>query len=49
MFGAASIGLDDEDGVIPHLIETSGWDAARLKKDLEAALAKLPEVKSCSI
>lgn len=36
--------MDDEDGQILKLIKTAGGDVKRLKKDVEAALAKLPSV-----
>ena len=36
--------LDDEDGIIGRLIDESGGDEARLKKDLNAAIAKFPVV-----
>ncbi len=40
----AKVMLEDEDGIIQRLIQSSGGDDVRLKKDLEAALAKLPSV-----
>ena len=36
--------LEDEDALIPNLIRASGGDPARLKKDIEKHLAKLPSV-----
>jgi len=37
--------LEDEDGQIQRLVKTAGGDTARLKKDVEQALAKLPVVE----
>lgn len=37
--------MEDEDGQILRLIKTAGGDAARLKKDIEQSLAKLPAVE----
>lgn len=37
--------MEDEDGQILRLIKTSGGDAARLKKNIEQSLAKLPAVE----
>jgi len=36
--------LDDEDGIISRLIEASGGNEARLRKDVESAIAKFPAV-----
>lgn len=36
--------LDDEDALTARLIQTCGGDEARLKKDVEAAIAKFPAV-----
>ena len=36
--------LDDEDGIIPRLIEAAGGDEAKLRKEIDASLAKLPSV-----
>ncbi len=36
--------LEDEDGITPRLIQASGGDEARLRGDLDAAIAKFPEV-----
>lgn len=37
--------MEDEDGQIQRLIKTAGGDAARLKKNIEQSLAKLPAVE----
>ena len=37
--------MEDEDGQILRLIKTAGGDAARLKKNIEQSLAKLPAVE----
>ncbi len=36
--------LEDEDGLTERLVQAAGGDAARLKKAVEASLAKLPSV-----
>ncbi|MBI2234033.1 MAG: AAA family ATPase, partial [Micavibrio aeruginosavorus] len=36
--------LQDEDGQVPRLIETAGGDMARLMRDVEQAIAKMPVV-----
>ena len=36
--------LDDEDGIISRLIESCGGNEARLRKDVESAIAKFPAV-----
>lgn len=36
--------LDDEDGIVSSLIQASGGDEARLRKDVESAIAKFPAV-----
>ncbi|PZO87955.1 MAG: ATP-dependent chaperone ClpB [Micavibrio aeruginosavorus] len=36
--------LEDEDGLTERLIQSSGGDAARMKKAIETSLAKLPQV-----
>src|SRR5688572_24274294 len=37
--------LDDDDGLALRLIQASGGDAARIKKDIEGAIAKFPSVR----
>ena len=41
--------LDDEDGIISRLIEASGGNEARLRKDVESAIAKFPAVTGLSL
>ncbi len=45
----AKVMLDDEDGIIQRLIQSAGGDDVRLKKDLEAGLAKLPAVTGSGV